>query len=66
MTSGGALYWGLTSVQWSAIGVLGGLFLAFLGLILKTAVDVYFKQQHLKLAQDRVAVLAAMGDGDED
>lgn len=60
MGSGGALYLGLTSVQWSAVGVIGGLAVAFVGLIVKTWVDIYFKNQHLRLAQERAKVLADM------
>lgn len=40
------LVFGLTSAQWSVVGVIGGLVLAVLGF----AVNVYFRRQHLKLA----------------
>jgi hypothetical protein len=47
-----AVLFGLSSSQWSSIGVIGGLLIALLGLM----VNVYFKAQHLKLA--RIAVKA--------
>jgi hypothetical protein len=64
MTSGGALYLGLTSAQWSAVGVVGGLLVAVVGLIVKTVVDIYFKQQHLKIVQARAEALAGLIDED--
>jgi len=45
----GAALFGLSSTQWSSIGVIGGLVIALLGL----AVNVYFKAQHLRIAQAR-------------
>ncbi len=38
---------GLTTSQWSVIGVIGGLVIALLGF----AVNFYFKQQHLLIAR---------------
>lgn len=38
---------GLTTSQWSAVGVIGGLVIALLGF----AVNIYFKRQHLLIAQ---------------
>lgn len=61
MTSGGTLWLGLTSTQWSALGVIAGIVVAVVGLAVRTAVDIYFRNQHLKLAQSRAAVLAQMG-----
>lgn len=40
---------GLTTSQWSVVGVIGGLLIALLGF----AVNVYFKRQHLLIAQAR-------------
>jgi hypothetical protein len=37
---------GLTTSQWSVVGVIGGLAIAFLGF----CVNVYFKRQHLLIA----------------
>lgn len=38
---------GLTTSEWSVIGVMGGLVIAFLGFL----ANVYFKRQHLLIAQ---------------
>lgn len=38
---------GLTPSEWSVIGVIGGLVIALLGFI----VNIYFKRQHLLIAQ---------------
>lgn len=45
--SSGAVAFGLTANEWSVVGVIGGLVIAFLGF----AVNVYFKRQHLLIAQ---------------
>jgi hypothetical protein len=45
--SGVSVLFGMTSSEWQAIGVLGGLMLGLMTL----AVTIYFKRQHLKLAQ---------------
>lgn len=37
---------GLTTTQWSVVGVIGGLVIALLGF----AVNIYFKRQHLLIA----------------
>ena len=47
---------GMTTSEWSVIGVIGGLVLAILGF----AVNVYFKRQHLLIAQQN-----AKADPDE-
>lgn len=47
---------GLTTSQWSAVGVIGGLVIAVLGFI----ANIYFKRQHLLIAQQ-----AAKADPDE-
>lgn len=60
--SGLAMAW--SPSQWQVIGIVGGLVIGFLGLVVKTVVDIYFKAQHLKLAQSRAAVLKAMSDED--
>lgn len=43
-----AVLFGLSSTQWSSIGVIGGLVIALIGLV----VNSYFKAQHLKIARD--------------
>lgn len=40
---------GLTTSQWSVVGVIGGLVIALLGFL----VNVHFKRQHLLIAQKR-------------
>lgn len=40
---------GLTTTQWSVVGVIGGLVIALLGF----AVNIYFKRQHLLIAQQK-------------
>lgn len=62
-TGGGtAVFFGLSSGQWQALGVLGGLVIGGLGLLVKSVMDWHFRNQHLKLAQSRAKVLADMGD----
>lgn len=48
--------------EWQIVGIVGGLVIAFLGLLLKTGMDWHFKAQHLKLAQSRAKVLAELRD----
>lgn len=45
--SAGSVLFGLSSGEWQAVGVLGGIILGLLTL----GVTVYFKKQHLKLAR---------------
>lgn len=45
----GDTVFGLTTSEWSVIGVVGGLVIALLGF----AVNVYFKRQHLVLAMKK-------------
>jgi len=45
--SSGAVIFGLSTSEWSVVGVIGGLIIAFLGFV----VNVYFKRQHLLLAK---------------
>jgi hypothetical protein len=52
--SAAARYMGLTPDQWTIAGIIGGLVVAVLGLVLRTALDWYFRSQHLKLARERV------------
>jgi hypothetical protein len=52
----GAVLFGMSSSQWSTIGVIGGLVIAVLGL----AVNIYFRSQHLRLARSRIS----LGEGD--
>lgn len=42
---------GLTTSQWSVVGVIGGLVIALMGF----AANVHFKRQHLLIAQGRGA-----------
>jgi F0F1-type ATP synthase assembly protein I len=58
--SGTGLVLGLTTTQWSVVGILGGLIVALAGVIAKTWVDIYFRAQHLKLSRQ------VMHAGDED
>lgn len=46
---GSALVFGLTPSEWSVIGVIGGLVIGVAGWL----TQVYFKRQHLKIAQER-------------
>lgn len=52
----GETVFGLTTNQWSVVGVIGGLVIALLGFF----VNIYFKRQHLLIAQRNAA-----GDDDE-
>lgn len=45
----GDTVFGLTTSQWSAVGVIGGLVIALLGLV----VNIYFKKQHLLIAKQK-------------
>ena len=47
---------GLTTSQWSVVGVIGGLVIGLIGVL----VNAYFKQQHLLIAQ-----MSAKADPDE-
>lgn len=49
----GATVFGLTPSEWSIIGVIGGLVIAFAGF----CVNVYFKRRHLALAIAKAADL---------
>lgn len=60
--SGVAMYFGLTPSDWSVVGIIGGLLVGVAGVVVKAAIDWHFKAAHLKLAQDRAAVLAAGED----
>jgi hypothetical protein len=60
-SSGAAVLLGLTANELAAIG---GLVVAFLALIINTAVNIYFKAKHLELARQRAA-LVATGDDDD-
>lgn len=51
--SGTAVIFGLTPSEWSVVGVIGGLVVAVAGLV----VQVWFKNQHLKLAQSRAGLV---------
>jgi hypothetical protein len=42
---------GLTIAEWQVVGILGGLFIGFTGLIVNSVISVYFKSKHLKLAE---------------
>lgn len=48
--SGAAVFFGLTANELAAVG---GLILGFLGLVANTAITIYFKAKHLKLAQEQ-------------
>ena len=48
--SGAAVFFGLTANELAAVG---GLILGFLGLVANTAITIYFKSRHLKLAQEQ-------------
>lgn len=63
--SGTAFAFGLSSSEWQAIGVFGGLVIAVIGLLAKVLIDIHFKNEHLKLAQSRAKVLAEEAEADE-
>jgi hypothetical protein len=42
---------GLTIAEWQVVGILGGLFIGFTGLIVNSIISVYFKSKHLRLAE---------------
>ena len=48
--SASAVFFGLTANELAAIG---GLILGFVGLVANTAITVYFKSRHLKLAEQQ-------------
>ena len=48
--SASAVFFGLTANELAAIG---GLILGFVGLVANTAITIYFKSRHLKLAQQQ-------------
>lgn len=50
--SGTAMIFGLTPGEWQVLGVIGGLIVAVVGLV----VNVYFKHQHLRLAERGINV----------
>lgn len=45
-------YFGYSLDEWSLIGILAGIALGALGYITGTAVSIYFKAQHLRLARE--------------
>lgn len=47
---GTAVYFGLSSGEWQAIGVIGGILIGVVGYL----TNVYFKHQHLKIARERL------------
>ena len=49
--SASAVFFGLTANELAAIG---GLILGFVGLVANTAITIYFKSRHLKLARERM------------
>lgn len=49
--SGGGLVLGLTTAQWSVVGIIGGLSIAAVAAVVKACTDWYFQSQHLKLAE---------------
>ena len=50
--SASAVVFGLTANELAAIG---GLILGFVGLVANTAITIYFKSRHLKLAQQQAS-----------
>lgn len=56
--SSGAVAFGLTGTEWSVVGVIGGLVIAFLGF----AVNWYYRDQHLKLAAAKAREWSPLGD----
>ena len=50
--SASAVFFGLTANELAAIG---GLILGFVGLVANTAITIYFKSRHLKLAQQQAS-----------
>lgn len=44
-------YWGYTLDEWSVIGILFGIGLGLLGFVVGQTVNIYYKQQHLRLAR---------------
>lgn len=60
-SSGAAVLLGLTANE---IAAIGGLIVAFLALIINTAVNIYFKAKHLELARQKAALVAS-GDDDD-
>lgn len=48
--SASAVFFGLTANELAAVG---GLILGFIGLVANTAITIYFKAKHLKLAEQQ-------------
>jgi hypothetical protein len=51
-----SVYFGFTPGQWQVIGIVSGIGIGVAGLVVKAAVDIYYKAQHLKLARLRVGL----------
>ena len=49
--SGTAFYFGLSAGEWQAIGVIGGLAVAAVGLVVNVVITWHFKNKHFKLAE---------------
>ena len=54
--SGTAIAFGLSASEWQAVGVVGGLFAAVIGIL----INWWFKREHLRIAQRN-----GMADRDE-
>lgn len=49
-------YLGLSIMQWQVVGILSGVVIGVVGLLLKTAIDVFFRWQELKLKRAQLAM----------
>lgn len=49
--AGADKYFGLTTNEWSIIGIFVGIAVAILGLVVGQAMSFYFRWQHLKIAR---------------
>lgn len=46
-------YYGYTLDEWSLVGIFAGIALGVLGFVVGQAVNIYYKQQHLKIARQK-------------
>lgn len=56
VTGAAVKYFGMTPTEWSVVGVIGGLVVAILGLCVRTLVDIYYRERHLKLEQKKAGI----------
>ena len=56
--SGGAVAFGLSSTEWSVVGVIGGLLIAFFGFM----VNWYYRERHYRLAEAKAREWSPLSD----